>query len=264
MTPAPESISNTTLVRFAHKLCDISETVLRSAAGKIVGVEDKPDESPVTALDRKIENALRKEIRKTYPVHGMIGEEYGAESSDAPYQWIIDPIDGTLAYITHRPIYGTLICFAEHGVPRLGIMNQPILKKRWMGVIGKKSLCNGAVIKTSDNIHLHKALLGTTSPDYFNEVEVEAFNRLKSHCRYTVYGGNCYDYAMVAQGAMDLVVEAQLKPYDIAALHPIIMAAGGIMTDWHGKDLDLTQPTLRVVAAANTRLHEKALEALAF
>lgn len=261
---SPASLADIALVRFAHKLCDISEAVLRSAAGKIVGVEEKQDASPVTAFDRKIENALRKEIRKTYPHHGMIGEEYGAESTDASCQWIIDPIDGTLAYMTHRPIYGTLICFAENGVPRLGIMNQPVLKKRWMGIIGKKSLCNGAVIKTSQNTTLEKALLGTTSPDYFDNEEAAAFNRLKATCRYTVYGGNCYDYAMLAQGAVDVVVEAQLKPYDIAALYPIVIAAGGIMTGWNGEDLDLTQPKLRVVAAANAKLHGRVLEALAY
>ena len=262
--PGLPPLSDAELMRFAHKLCDISETVMRSSAGKIIGLEDKEDASPVTALDKKIEHALRREIRKAYPDHGVVGEEYGAENEEARRQWIIDPIDGTLAYMTRRPIYGTLLCFAEDGLPRLGMMNQPDQKKRWTGVMHKKTLCNGAIARTSQDKYLSAAILGTTSPDYFDDAEAAAFSRLKSECRYTVYGGNCYDYAMLSQGVMHLVVEAKLKPYDIAALYPIVVAAGGVMTDWEGKELDLNAPHIRVLAAANPALHAAALEALGF
>jgi len=250
------------LLAFVHRLCDLSERIALKGIAKHGGATQKDDASPVTEIDRRIEHALRKEIEKTFPEHGVVGEEFGVSDGASPYGWIIDPIDGTLSFMAGRPLYGTLICFASHGVPHIGVINQPDLKRRWIGVAGKKSLCNGAVLRTSGVSRLGEAMLATTSPDFFSPPELEAFARVRSQARYAVYGGNCIDYAMLAQGNVDLVIEAGLKCFDVAALMPIVKAAGGVMTDWNGRGINLRDARINVIAAANHKLHAEALAAL--
>jgi inositol-phosphate phosphatase/L-galactose 1-phosphate phosphatase/histidinol-phosphatase len=262
MPPVRDVPSTPSLLAFMNKLCDLSEAVIRTHGKKSLATEHKEDATPATEIDRRIEHALRKEISKQYPDHTIVGEEYGTQKGSSPFSWIIDPIDGTLAFMARRPIYGTLICFSTHGVPHIGTMNQPEQQKRWTGINGKKTLCNGAVVRSSALPDLGKALLGTTSPDYFDAHEAEAFRRLSRACRYTIYGGNCYDFAMLAQGDLDVVAEAGLKPYDVAALIPIVKSAGGTITDWQGNGLSLESPRMNVLAAANLKLHGQALEAL--
>ncbi|MET0156285.1 MAG: inositol monophosphatase family protein [Rickettsiales bacterium] len=256
LPPLPE------LLAFVHRLCDVSARIVRKAQSGNVSVTHKDDATPVTETDTRIEHALRKEIAKNFPDHGIVGEEYGSTEGNSPYAWIIDPIDGTLSFITGRPNYGTLICFSAYGTPHVGALNQPDLKRRWVGVTGGEAVCNGSLLRTSSVKDVDKAIIATTSPDYFSPEEFAAFSRVRSETKYAVYGGNCLDYAMLAQGKIDLVVEAGLKPYDVAALMPIVSAAGGTITDWSGRGINLSDTRINVIAAANHVLHEKAMMAL--
>ncbi|MEW5728714.1 MAG: histidinol-phosphatase [Pseudomonadota bacterium] len=249
-------------IALAERLADAARPVVRKYFRTPVAVDVKDDDSPVTIADREVEAAMRVLIRETFPDHGILGEEHGRENLDADYVWVLDPIDGTKAFITGKPSFGTLIALAHRGRPILGVIDQAILGERWLGAEGHATTLNGAAQKVRPCDDLAKAYAYTTGPEHFCPATLPAWNRVAARVRQPRYGCDCYAYALLASGFVDLVVEAGLKPYDYAALAPVIQGAGGIVTDWAGRPLTLESDG-RVCAAGDARVHAQALGVLA-
>ena len=241
------------LIAFASELADTAGEIVRRYFRRGIAVEDKADQSPVTIADREAESALRARIEKRFPGHGILGEEHGTRHAGAEHIWVLDPIDGTKSFISGVPLFGTLIALVERGIPVLGIIDQPISRERWIGARGRKSTLNGAAISARACPALASATLFATSPDMFKGRDADGFQRLKAAVKLARFGGDCYAYGLLAAGFIDLVVEAGLKPYDYAALVPVIAGAGGSMTDWHGKPLTLASEG-RVLACGDPGL----------
>ena len=250
------------LAHFAHRLADLAAVVQRRYFRQPVAVDTKADQSPVTIADREAEARMRDLIRSVYPAHGILGEEHGADALDAELVWVLDPIDGTKSFIAGRPLFGTLVGLLEAGRPVLGIIDQSILHERWVGVSGRQTTLNGAPVGARPCAGLADAVLMTTSPLQFHGDDRRAFDRLTDAVRQASFGGDCYAYALVATGFVDLVVEAGLKPYDFAAIIPVIEGAGGQLTDWEGGALGLGSDG-RVIASGDARTHEAARRLLA-
>lgn len=251
------------LVAFAHRLADAAGEVHRRYFRTPVAVDTKPDQSPVTIADREAEAAIRELLARHHPGHGIWGEEHGQERLDAEHVWVIDPIDGTKSFITGRPLFGTLIALLHRGRPVLGIIDQAILRERWLGVAGRPTTHNGTAVRTRACPGLAQATLCSTSPYLFAEgYERDAFERLARAVKLPLFGGDCYAYGLLAMGFADLVLEADLEPYDYLALVPVIEGAGGRLTDWQGRPLGLSSDG-RVLAAGDDRAHAQALALLA-
>ena len=258
----PPACSEATIA-LAHRLADAAGQVIRGYFRTPVAVDDKADASPVTVADRESEAAMRKLINAEQPSHGILGEEWGPENTDAEWVWVLDPVDGTKAFITGKPSFGTLIALLHHGVPVLGIIDQPILGERWLGVAGRPTTLNGKPITTRDCPDLKLAALYATAPEMFvEEGDIKAFETLRRQVKLPRYGADCYAYGLLAAGFVDLVVEASLQPYDYLSMVAVIEGAGGVITDWQGGKLGLGSDG-RVVAAGDARAHQAALEVLA-
>lgn len=247
---------------FAHRLADEAGKIIRRYFRRRIAVDDKADHTPVTIADRAAEQAMRRLIKRRFPGHGVLGEEYGRTQPEADYVWVLDPIDGTKSFISGVPLFGTLIALTYHGRPILGLVDQPILKERWVGALGRKTSFNGKQIKTRACRSLGDATLFATAPDLFAAADAPRFERLRQRVKLARFGADCYAYALLASGFVDLVVEAGLKPYDFCALVPVIEGAGGTLTDWQGKPLDLNSDG-RVIAAGDQALASAARVVLA-
>ncbi|KAJ1388609.1 Inositol monophosphatase-like [Sesbania bispinosa] len=226
--------------------------------------------SPVTIADQSAEEFMVSIISENFPSHAIYGEEYGwrCKEKSAEYVWVLDPIDGTKSFITGKPLFGTLIALLQNGRPILGIIDQPVLRERWIGVAGKRTTLNGQEVSTRICTNLSQAYLYTTSPHLFSGDAEEAFFRVRSKVKTPLYGCDCYAYALLASGFVDLVVESGLKPYDFLALIPVIEGAGGVITDWKGLQLTWEASPLspaksfNVVAAGDKQVHQQALDSL--
>jgi myo-inositol-1(or 4)-monophosphatase len=250
---------------FVDRLADASGDAILPFFRTSLAVEDKSRGGrfdPVTAADRAAEDAMRTMIRRTFPEHGVIGEEFGSERTDAEYVWVLDPIDGTKSFISGMLAWGTLIGLTRGGEPVYGMMHQPVTRERftgdggaahYRGPTGERALhvrpCGG----------LAEALLFTTSPLLMNDDDRGIFERVESKVRLSRYGGDCYAYCMLAAGHIDLVIETELKAHDVLPLIPIITGAGGVITSWDGGPADRGG---RVVVAGDRRVHEAALRML--
>lgn len=241
------------------KAADAARALLRERFATPQNIILKADQSPVTEADRACEQAITNIIREAFPAHGIFGEEFGKTNESVDYQWVIDPIDGTRAFLAGYPTFTTLIALCYLGKPIMGIIDNPILGERFIGISWRKSTKNNAEIHTSHITTLPQALIGTTSaPYHFSATESAAFERIRSQCMNTVIGGDAYGYAMLANGRIDLFIDTGLKPYDFCALAPIIEGAGGVITDWEGKPITLTSDG-KTIAAANKQLHTAAM-----
>ncbi|MCH2038997.1 MAG: histidinol-phosphatase [Rickettsiales bacterium] len=250
-------------VEFANHLADVSAEPIRNYYHNDFEIEHKQDNTPVTIADKKAEAVIRKAINHTFPQHGIIGEEYGNENTDADYVWVLDPIDGTVSFTIGRPIFATLIALLKNNKPVLGVVNQPITNDRWIGGVDVKAHRNDALIQVSQNTLLADAVIATTGPNYFTAKEWERFQLVSTKTRRVVYGGDCYNYALLASGTIDVIIESGLNVYDYAALIPLVKAAGGVITDWEGQEIIChTSGTKSIIAAANDTLLKQALEAL--
>jgi len=250
------------LVAFASRLADVSGGIARRYFRSGVGIEIKPDKSPVTRADREAEAEIRTLIKAQYPAHGVIGEEHGRDRPDAEFVWVLDPIDGTKSFITGRPTFGTLIALLQQGRPVLGIVDHPALAERWVGASGRPTLMNGKPVRTRACPELAQAALSASSPHYFRDSAGPAFERMRLAARQTLYSADCYAYGMVASGWSDLHVDAKMDIYDYLAAVPVIIGAGGVMTDWQGQPLTMNSSD-RVAASGDPRLHEAVLKLLA-
>jgi myo-inositol-1(or 4)-monophosphatase len=250
---------------FVDQLATVSGDAILPFFRTALSVENKNPGStfdPVTAADRAGEAAMRTLIRRTFPGHGIIGEEYGDERADAEYVWVLDPIDGTKSFIAGMPMWGTLIALTRLGKPVFGMMHQPFLRERfsgdgytarYRGPAGERQL----IVRPC--AELQQAVLFTTSPRLMNEEDRGAFGRVEEVARLSRYGGDCYAYCMLAAGHIDLVIETDIKPHDIVPLIPIVTGARGIITTWNG---EAAESGGRIIAASDRRLHAAAIELL--
>jgi histidinol phosphatase-like enzyme (inositol monophosphatase family) len=248
----------------AHRLADgAAEVILpHFRAGGAVDHKGSGEFDPVTAADLAAEAALRAILAETFPEHSIVGEELGATRRESEYCWVIDPIDGTRAFILGQPLWGSLIGLTREGEPLLGMMDQPFTRERfWSGKAEAWFRHEGLerAMRCRACGSLPEAMLVTTSPDMFAADELPRFERLSREVRLRRFGGDCYNYCLLALGQLDLVVEAGLKTYDILPLIPIIARAGGIVTTWDGGD---PSGGGRILAAGNARLHEAAMRVL--
>lgn len=246
----------------AGALADKAGAIIRRYFRSGITVEIKDDDTPVTAADREAEAEMRALIEARFPDHGVLGEEHGRTRPEADYVWVIDPIDGTKSFISGVPLFGVLIALTFKGVPVLGVIDQPILRERWLGAEGRKTTLNGKPVATRACSALADATLYATSPDMFAGADADAFARVRKAVKLARYGADCYAYALLAAGFVDLVIETGLKPYDFCALTPVIEGAGGEMSDWAGEALSLRSDG-RVVAAGDPALAAAARAALA-
>lgn len=232
-----------------------------------LSVKDKSEAGgrfdPVTEADRAAEIVLRRLIHETFPTHGILGEEFADDKLDAEFLWVLDPIDGTRAFICGLPVWGTLIGLLREGSPVMGVMHQPYIGELFRGDGAQASLKTPRGMRplhTRPCKTLADAHMMTTDPRLFTPEEAERFESVRERAKLARYGADCYAYAMLASGHVDCVIESGLKPYDIVALIPIIEGAGGIVTTWDGQS---ARHGGRIVAAATPQLHEEALSLLA-
>jgi histidinol phosphatase-like enzyme (inositol monophosphatase family) len=214
----------------------------------------------VTAADRAIERALRERINAAFPTHGVFGEEEGPDRPDAEFLWVLDPIDGTKAFASKNPLFGTLIGLMHRGVPVVGVLDAAALGERWSAARGLGAVHEGRPIHARPARPLADAVLYCTTPDPL--AENEGFQRLRQQVQWTSYGGDCIAYALVAMGGADLVIDRGLEPYDWCALVPIVTEAGGVLCDWNGRSLTLASDGDVIVASCRT-LADVASKALA-
>ncbi|MEO8652217.1 MAG: histidinol-phosphatase [Hyphomicrobiaceae bacterium] len=257
------------LLETAHLLADLSGDVILPRFRRPIPVVDKGGNAgfdPVTAADRDAERAISRYLARHHPAHSIVGEEHGGRDGDGSsvLRWVIDPIDGTKAFIMGSPLWGTLIGLLDGETPVLGMMNQPFTGERvWSGrTAAHWRTANGRVrrVRTRACRRLADCILTTTSPDLMVGDDREKFDAVAARARLTRYGGDCYGYCLVAGGHVDLVIETGLKPHDIVALIPIIERAGGCITTWDG---DPAAGGGRIVAAGDPALHAAAVKMLA-
>jgi len=249
-------------LRVAHALADAACAHSMRLFRTPLDVISKADESPVTQADRAAETAMREILGAERSADGIYGEEHGQERIDAERVWVLDPIDGTRSFITGSPLWGTLIGLVQGQRVVLGMVDMPVLGERWIGRAGLGAQRNGRPVRASTCSEVAKARIVTTSPDIFDAAGWQAFDRLSRRCAMRRFGGDCYGYAQLAGGTIDLVVETGLQPYDYLGPAGLIEAAGGVITDWDGRPLGIHSDG-RVIAAATPELHRQALALLA-
>jgi inositol-phosphate phosphatase / L-galactose 1-phosphate phosphatase / histidinol-phosphatase len=246
-------------LRLAAACADDARRIARGAFRSVVAVERKADATPVTAVDREIERRLRARIADARPEDGILGEEHGAEGTSRRRVWVVDPIDGTKAFITGSPLFGTLIALVDDGVPALGIVEMPALRERFVGVDGAATM-NGRPCRVRPCPRLADASFYSPGPETLAVAGLD--HALGDAVALRRYGGDCYAYCQLALGWVDLVVESGMAPYDFLALVPVVTGAGGTITDWHGAPLSL-QSDGNVIAAGSPEVHAEALALIA-
>ncbi|WP_043339644.1 inositol monophosphatase family protein [Belnapia moabensis] len=248
----------------AEAAAEAAGAVIRPLFRSPLLVEAKGDASPVTEADRGAERAMREVLSARFPDHGIWGEEYGPDRIEAEYLWVLDPIDGTRAFVTGRPLFGTLIGLLHRGVPVLGLIDQPGISERWIGAKGQPTRFRsplGGAAGCRPCPRLAEAELSCTSPDMFAPSDGPGFERLRAAARRVTWGGDCYSYGLLALGLVDVIAESTMKPWDWAALVPVVEGAGGRVTGWRGEALTLGSDG-RVLAVGDPALLPEALALL--
>jgi len=254
------------LLEFATDVIQGAGDIALQYFRQTVTVENKADSTgfdPVTVADREIETYIRNKITTRFPGHSILGEEQGTKQGEEPYQWVIDPIDGTRAFISGSPMWGILMGLVREDEGVLGLMHQPYLQETFTGSAAGAFIRRGKsvqAIATRTTQKLEAAILYCTHPSIFATAsDREAFLGVADACQLMRYGGDCYAYCLLACGCIDLVIEGGLQPYDIIPLIPVVEAAGGVVTNWEGN------PALQggnIIAAANPAVHAEAIELL--
>ena len=249
---------------FAHQIADASGELILKYFRRPTDVSDKADTSPVTEADKSSERLMRNMIERYFPNDGIIGEEYGKENENAEFVWVLDPIDGTKSFIAGVPLFGTLIALLHNGVPVMGLINQPYTKERWVGVVGKRTTLNGAVVHTRRCADVRQAVLFSTADKqmFADADDKRRFAVLYDRVKTARFSTDCYGYGLLSAGCGDIVCEADMKLYDYAALVPIVAGAGGVMTDWDGNDLSENKGGGRILAVGDPQLLPDVLEVL--
>jgi len=244
---------------FAQELADTARQVLAEHTEEHLGTSVKADKSLVTQMDVLIEERMRAQIEARFPAHGIIGEEHPRHNPGASHTWVLDPIDGTAHFVAGLPTYGTLIALVVDGVSVLGVIDAPAVGLRWQGALGHPSTCNGRVIRTRACPDLSQALFMAGNRDRFTPEQIPALDALRGASATNVYGGACWSNARVADGRVDLALDAWQGMYDFAPFRPIIEGAGGVTSDLNGQPLTLTSDG-NVLTAGCAALHRQALE----
>ncbi len=250
------------LMTFANELADAGRVIVRAAMERDPSVSVKADASYVTETDLAVETRLREMIDAKFPNHGVLGEEHGSRDLDAAHVWVLDPIDGTAAFVAGLPVFGTLIGLAREGRPYLGIVDHPATDERWTGVSGTSAAHNGRAIRTRPCEALAHAYMTNSNPDFLKPDEARRFHALRGQAQYTQYGGSCYSYGLLASGRTDIGIDAALDTFDIFAPTAVIEGAGGAVTDWDGRPIGFDMDG-RVLATGSTTIHRQALAVLA-
>ncbi len=245
-------------IALAERLAAAAAAEIRPRFRQVIATERKADVSPVTEADRAAELAIRTILSVERPTDGIVGEEFGSISGSSGLTWVIDPIDGTKAFMTGRSTFVTLLGLLDGDVPLLGVIDQPITGDRWVGAAGRQTLHNGLAVRTKPNADLDAAIFSTTDPNLFPGTDGEIYRRLSSAVGMRTYGGDGLAYGLLASGWIDTVLESGLKLHDFAALAPVVEGAGGVITDWSGKRLNANSDG-RVLAAGNAELHKQLL-----
>jgi histidinol phosphatase-like enzyme (inositol monophosphatase family) len=255
------------IVRVAHLLADVARVQtlrLFRVPGLMADNKAKTDApfDPVTEADRAAEAAMRAILEVERPDDGILGEEMGTKAGTSGLTWVLDPIDGTRGFISGTPTWGVLIAVSDASGPQFGIIDQPYIGERFVGGFGHATLTGPqgvAPLVTRTRTHFPDSILLTTFPEVGTPLERRAFEAVSKAVKLTRYGMDCYGYALLAAGQVDLVIEAGLQPYDIHAPIAVIKAAGGIVSNWQGGAAHLGG---RIVAAANADVHAVALAVL--
>ena len=244
---------------FANQLADQAREIALKYFRQTIEVESKSDNSPVSIADKEIEQTLRTMIATEFPDHGVLGEEFATKSADSEFLWVIDPIDGTKSFICGNPSFGALISLLKNGRPVLGIIEIPAMGERWLGIDGQGTFFNDHHVQTKATQKLADGICCATGPDFFTQDELPIYNQVSQHGPFRLFGGDCYNYGLLASGHVDVVMEAGLKPFDFMALIPVIKNAGGIVTDWRANQMTL-ESSGQILACANLHLHQQCLE----
>jgi inositol-phosphate phosphatase / L-galactose 1-phosphate phosphatase / histidinol-phosphatase len=249
-------------IALANRLADAAGAAIRPLFRADFAHEAKADSSPVTEADRAAEAAIRAILDAECPTDAIIGEEFGEKEGTSGRCWVLDPIDGTISFMAGRPIFGTLIALLQDGFPVLGMIDQCVSGERWIGAAGHRTMLNGKPAGTRRCRALVDMVLASSGPQYFDDHSAEHFMALAAKTnRLTVWGGDCYNYGLLAAGHIDLVVETGLKLHDFAALVPVVEGAGGTMCDWNGDPLHAASEG-HVIALGDPARLDDVLEAL--
>jgi inositol-phosphate phosphatase/L-galactose 1-phosphate phosphatase/histidinol-phosphatase len=248
-------------VEFANTVADTARSISLGYFRADPELLIKSDGSPVTVADRETERVIRDMLSRSYPQHAVIGEEYGWAPSDQPYTWVVDPIDGTKSYLAGAPTYGMLLALLYNGTPVLGVIDIPALDERWCGAVGQTTTMNGQPVKTRACTAVEQAVLTIISPDYLKDGERLAVDELSRIARVRRYSSDGYSHPLLASGYVDMVVAVGQQPFDYLAVIAVVEGAGGCITDWAGRPLDLDSDG-RILVTATGELHQQALSVL--
>ncbi|MFN7755131.1 MAG: inositol monophosphatase family protein [Holosporales bacterium] len=233
--------------------------LLLSGWRQAVANEQKADGTPVTAVDKAVEKALRARITAAFPDHGIDGEEFGLSNGASPWRWYLDPLDGTKAYLSGSPLFGTLLGLWHGDTPVWGACYLPVPDELYIGHAGG-AWCNETPLRAASLSVLEDAILAATAPEIFNAAEGVRFQQLQQHVRFTRWGGDCSTYTDLAAGRVHVVMEAGLKPQDILPLVPLLTAAGATITDWNGQWLRPGKDTYSTLTSSSKNIHKEALK----
>ena len=225
-------------LRLAHRLADAAGAIIRPRYRQPFASALKSDNSPVTEIDKAVETRLREIVAEAAPDHGFIGEEFPATDPDVEFAWVVDPIDGTVAFMCGMPLFGTLIALRHGGAYVLGLIDQPITSERWIGADGHGAFLNGEAIGTRACPAMAQAVVTSSGPDDYARDDYAQMRPIHQAGKWVLYGTACYDYGLLAMGFQDIVVDAQLGEHDFAAPAALIRNAGGATCDWEGRPLD--------------------------
>ncbi len=257
--PTPEQKKLAKFLEYANHIADDARDIARDLHLKSRVKWTKDDGTWITEADVKIEETAYELIRQLFPNHDFYGEEYGDNHSNSEYKWCVDPIDGTMAYVYGLPTFTVLIALTQNNEPILGIIESPSMGYRWCGAKTFPTTWQGHYCSTnSDGDSLASTAVFATSIDMFSDDELQIFNRVSHRAKERRFGADSYAYGMLAAGFIDVIMEADMKPYDLMALVPVIQGAGGIITDWDGAPLTLNSGR-QVLATASQKLHDECL-----
>ena len=247
------------LIKLANKCADASGKIIKKYFRKKIKINLKKDNTPFTKADIEAEKIIRELILKQEPNCGFVGEETGTINMNREYCWVVDPLDGTKSFITGKPSFGTLIGLLKNNKPVLGILNQPILNERWVGIAGVETKYNNKKVRVRKCKSIKGAKMYATSPMMFQGRNKKIYKNIRTKIGECLFGADCYSHGLMSLGFVDVILEANLKPWDYIASASIISGADGKITDWNDNDLNL-QSDGRILATGDSNIHKQIIK----